>query len=343
VLANLRRVRRALRDRPDEGLLLEEALEGAERIARIVADVKSFSRPYDDDNKVLDVRTVIETAISLVDAEIRPRAWLERNYRETAPVLANDGRLGQVFVNLLINAVQAIPEGDPGTNRIRVATSPSDGDRVTIEISDTGCGIPAELRTRIFEPFFTTKRVGVGTGLGLSISHGIVKSLGGEITVDSEVGRGTTFRVVLPSASHRLEAAMGRRSMRPKGRWRVLVIDHDPRLSLTVADMLGPSHDVATAIDGDAALERLLADEPFDFILCELDADESALAWYDSLRATRPEIANRVAFMTSGSLSPRAREFVRAVGDRCLTTPFEPAALLDIIAKMSPSGLPAQP
>src|SRR5690606_36103792 len=110
---------------------------------------------------------------------------------------ADEARLGQVFINLLINAAQALPEGDTAMHEIRLTTSTDSQGRAVIEVSDTGTGIPAEVVERIFDPFFTTKPVGIGTGLGLSICHTIVTGMGGEIVVESQPGSGTTFRVVL--------------------------------------------------------------------------------------------------------------------------------------------------
>jgi signal transduction histidine kinase len=129
---------------------------------------------------------------------IAERALLERHYDEVPPVEANESRLAQVILNLLLNAAQAVPEGDPAGHRITVSTRARAGS-VVVEVADTGQGIPAAIVGRIFDPFFTTKPVGVGTGLGLSICHGIVSAHGGEISVESEEGRGTTVRVVLPA------------------------------------------------------------------------------------------------------------------------------------------------
>ncbi|MEO5769194.1 MAG: ATP-binding protein, partial [Polyangia bacterium] len=123
-------------------------------------------------------------------------------------VEASESRLGQVFLNLLVNATQAIPDGDVAGNHIRICTSTDSSGRAVISVSDTGAGIPADVMGRIFEPFFTTKPVGVGTGLGLFICHGIVRALGGEIVAESVVAEGTTFRVILPPS--RPEKSAGR-------------------------------------------------------------------------------------------------------------------------------------
>jgi signal transduction histidine kinase len=178
--------------------LLQDALEGAERIRGITTAVRAFSRPDDIRVKPVDIRAPLDAAVKLAANEIRRRARLETDYPEPYIVMANEGQLGQVFLNLLTNAAQAIPEGKAEANEIRVQSS-LDAETVVVEISDTGPGIPPHLVGRVFEPFFSTKPVGQGTGLGLSISHSIIARFGGSIAVSSEAGRGTTFRVLLPT------------------------------------------------------------------------------------------------------------------------------------------------
>lgn len=178
---------------------LAEAIEAAQRVRRIVHDLKRFSRAPDEEFRAaVDVRAVIESTIRMAWNEIRHRAQLVQDCREVPMVLVNEARLGQVLLNLVVNAAQALPEGRSDQNEIRITTR-HEGDRVIVEVSDTGAGIAPENIGRIFDAFFTTKPVGVGTGLGLAISHRIVTSLGGELTVRSTVGEGTTFRVSLPS------------------------------------------------------------------------------------------------------------------------------------------------
>ena len=170
------------------GGALGEAQDGAERVRNIVRDLKVFSRAEDDERTSVRLDRVLQAALNLADTEIRYRARLVTDLASTPPVHANESRLAQVFLNLLVNAAQAIPEGRPGDNEIFVGTRVGPTGRAIVEIRDTGCGIPAENRQRIFDPFFTTKPVGVGTGLGLAICHGIVTALGGDIEVESEAG-----------------------------------------------------------------------------------------------------------------------------------------------------------
>ncbi len=178
--------------------LLRDALEGAERIREITAAIRTFSRPDDTRLTLVDIREPLDAAIKLAMNVIRRCARLTIKYPYPLIVRANSGQLGQVFLNLLTNAAQAIHEGNVETNEIHVEAR-ADHEHVIVEISDTGSGIPAHLIGRVFEPFFSTKPVGQGTGLGLSISHSLVAGFGGNITVTSEVGRGSTFRVQLPA------------------------------------------------------------------------------------------------------------------------------------------------
>jgi two-component system, NtrC family, sensor kinase len=178
---------------------IADAREGAERVRVIVQDLKTLSRPDDTASGLADLTTVVRSSMKIASHEIRRRARLVDALGELPPVQGNPARLGQVFLNLLINAAHAIPEGRAEENEIRVSAREEEG-RVTVEIRDTGCGIPQENLERIFDPFFTTKPVGEGTGLGLALCHSIITALGGGITVESELNRGTTFRVSLPTA-----------------------------------------------------------------------------------------------------------------------------------------------
>jgi two-component system NtrC family sensor kinase len=187
--------------------MLRIAREGAERIRHVVGDLRTFSREDAEHRALIDVRWILDSTINLAKREITQRARLVRDFADVPSIEANAARLGQVFLNLLVNASQAIPEGDAERNEVRVRTGSSDDGRALVEISDTGAGIPAEVVPRIFEPFFTTKGAATGTGLGLWICHGIVRGLGGEIEVETAVGRGTTFRVALPTGRPRVDDA----------------------------------------------------------------------------------------------------------------------------------------
>ncbi|GHG78306.1 hypothetical protein GCM10012319_28680 [Comamonas sp. KCTC 72670] len=185
----------------DVNQALREALLGAERVRRIVQDLKMFSRPDEEHQGPVALHAVLDSAVKIAMGELRPRAKLVRDYGDVPRVEGNEARLAQVFLNLLINAAQALPEGQAESNEVRLVTRTSPDGRVVAEVRDTGSGISPELLGRIFDPFYTTKPVGVGTGLGLSLCHAYLTAMGGTIAVESEAGRGSVFRVTLRAAT----------------------------------------------------------------------------------------------------------------------------------------------
>jgi len=201
VLSNLRLVEMQLEKRGDTALMdaCRDAIFGAERIERIVQDVRIFARMEEPARERVDVRRVVEGSISLASEALRSGIRLVRDFQDVPPVWGSEHGLGQVFVNLLVNAAHALAGATPEPC-IHVGIRQRTDGQVGVVVRDNGCGISPEHMSRLFEPFFTTKPVGKGTGLGLSICHGIVTRLGGDITVDSAPGRGTAFEVLLPSA-----------------------------------------------------------------------------------------------------------------------------------------------
>ncbi|HEY6100797.1 MAG TPA: ATP-binding protein, partial [Anaeromyxobacter sp.] len=249
---------------------LDDALQGADRVARIVRDLKTFSR--DDESRApVDARAALESALQLARGEIKRRARIVRDLKPVPLVDGSESRLGQVFLNLLVNAAQAIPDGAAERNEIRVSTRMHEG-RVEIAIEDTGCGIPREVLGRIFDPFFTTKPVGTGTGLGLAICHEIVAAFGGEIGVESEVGQGSRFTVRLqPSrlAPHAPPPAPPAPAAPEARRARILVVDDEQLVAEAIERVLSEHHDVVAVGSGRAALERV-AGGRFDVVVCDL-------------------------------------------------------------------------
>ncbi len=173
--------------------LLTRCKEGASRVKHIVDDLRSFARNDDDIEALININDVIESSLNISWNEIKYKADVKKELGRVPEVQGNKGRLVSVFVNLFVNAAQSIPE--KGSIAIRSETS---GRWLKVTVSDSGCGIAAEHLTKIFDPFFTTKAVGVGTGLGLNLVYNILQQHGGEITVHSEVGKGTSFTVKLP-------------------------------------------------------------------------------------------------------------------------------------------------
>ncbi|KFE64591.1 two-component regulator propeller domain-containing protein [Hyalangium minutum] len=189
------------RERMEEvGQALAEALQGADRMSRIIQDLRTFSRAKPRQPTQVDLAPVLELAASMAGGQIRHRARLVKDYTGPLWVMGDETHLGQVFLNLLVNAAQAIPEGHADQHEIRLTARQEEAGPLRVEVSDTGTGIPPEVLPRIFDPFFTTKPVGMGTGLGLSLCHTYVKAMGGDIRVRSTPGQGTTFEVLLQPA-----------------------------------------------------------------------------------------------------------------------------------------------
>jgi two-component system NtrC family sensor kinase len=196
LLARIKELRKSLKIdyiMEDTKSLIRESIDGTERIKRIVQDLKSFSHAGDSELKMADINTGLESTINIVWNELKYKATVKKEYGDIPKTQCNPGQLNQVFMNMLVNAAHAIEK----QGEIIVRTWHEDG-QICVSISDTGCGIPEDKLGRIFEPFFTTKEVGKGTGLGLSIAYDIVKKHNGEIKVESEAGRGSTFTIKTP-------------------------------------------------------------------------------------------------------------------------------------------------
>ncbi|OGX38942.1 MAG: hypothetical protein A3D87_03615, partial [Omnitrophica WOR_2 bacterium RIFCSPHIGHO2_02_FULL_50_17] len=172
--------------------LLKESKEGIERIKKIIMDLRTFGREDEEVQEVINIEQIIDNILNIVGNEIRYKADLIKEYGKVPLIKCNSRKIGQVFINLLINAAQAINER--GTIRIKTYCEDT---YICVEISDTGKGMDEQTLKRVFDPFFTTKPVGEGTGLGMSISYEIIKEHDGDIIVESQVGKGTTFKVKL--------------------------------------------------------------------------------------------------------------------------------------------------
>lgn len=177
----------------DSRLIFEEVREGLDRVKDIVTNLKSFSRTQSSDRESADVRDCLTSALKIANNKVKYHCEVIQEFTETPLIYCNKNELTQVFLNIIINAAQAIPK----QGVITLNTRCSD-DYIIIDISDTGIGIPEENLDKIFNPFFTAKPLGVGTGLGLSVSYGIIKDLDGTISAESSPGKGTTFTILIP-------------------------------------------------------------------------------------------------------------------------------------------------
>jgi PAS domain S-box-containing protein len=301
---------------------LVEARTGAERIGQIARELLAFARPADEEVRPVALAGVIRSVLQLVRKELEARARLTVELGETSPVRGDESRLVQVVLNLLVNAWQALPQGDPARHRIAVRTRPGGGHAI-IEVSDSGPGVPPENRERVFDPFFTTKEVGAGTGLGLFVCRNIVEGFGGQIEIDDGPDGGALFRVRLPVAAATTPESP--RPGAPPGRkQRILIIDDDQRVARVLAMSLADEFEVRSVLDGREALELLVSDERVDLAYCDLMMSGlTGMELHEALSQRAPERLAKLVFMTGGAFTPQAAAFVQRMADAVVYKPFD--------------------
>jgi PAS domain S-box-containing protein len=315
---------------------LTEAREGAQRVQRIVKDLKDASRGGEDHFGEVDVQQVLESTLKLAANELQHHARVVREYSRVPTVSGNASRIGQVFLNLLVNAAHAIREGAAHENEIRLLLCTDPKGRVVVEIRDSGHGIPEEHMARLFEPFFTTKDVGEGTGLGLFICHRIISDLGGSIEVESSPGSGSVFRVILPSSgqpSERLEIVVERPTQALR-RGRILVVDDDTLVAKALSRLLAEHHEVIALTSARDALVRLERGERFDLIFCDLMMPvTTGVEFHERLRELALDQAERTIFITGGAFTDASRKFLETTANDRLEKPFDQHKLRAIVAR----------
>ncbi len=313
---------------------LAEARDGAARVRHVVRDLGTFSSMREERRGPIELRPVVESALNVAASELRSRARVARAYGRSPPVAANEARLGQVVLNLLINAAQAIPEGHPDEHEVRVSTGADARGRAVIEVSDTGCGLPDGPVERLFDPFFTTKPKGVGTGLGLSICRSIVVALGGEIVAERRAGPGTTFRVVLPAAPSSASAAELPGSAREAQgrRGRILVVDDEPIVGTAIQRLLAGEHDVVVLTRAEDARDSIARGERFDAILCDLMMPQmTGMDLHATLERLAPDQARRMVVLTGGAFTQGGRDFLGRVSLPRVEKPFDAEGLKALV------------
>jgi two-component system cell cycle sensor histidine kinase/response regulator CckA len=336
--------------------LTTQAMAGAERIRNTVGGLKTFSRSGEEQRSLVDVHQLLELSINMTYNEIRHRARLVRDYGQLPLVEVDDARLGQVFINLLVNAAQAIPEDGSDAHEIRVVTSTDAAGRAVIEVRDSGPGVPTVLVSRIFDPFFTTKPVGVGTGLGLSISHAIVTGMGGSIAVAESTGKGATLRVVLPAAARTPASADGATVSAPapacepapapaaaRIRASVLVVDDEPAVGVMLRRVLS-AHQVTAVTAAKDALELISSGTPFDVIISDvMMPGMSGVDLYEELSRRFPQYTQRVVFLSGGAFTPVTRAFLERVGNPRMEKPFDQRCLRELVERVASGSANASP
>ena len=320
--------------------VIKDSLEGAQRIADILKELRHFSMLDDREERPIDINQTLDACVRVVKNLIKHRARLERDYAPNLPpVYGNVGRVSQMFINLLTNATQAFGRPDLQRNVIQLRTR-VDKHNVTVEISDNGRGIPAEVWALIFEPFFSTRRDEGGTGLGLAIARESAESLGGHLSVRSEQGQGSCFIVTVPLQSR----PTGPRRLDDKpnpGRrtgLRLLVIDDEPALLRGLKRLLARDYEVSAEKSPIKALQ--LPDlASFDIVLCDVMMPEmSGIDFREELIKRKLKLAERLVFMTGGTFTHEEHQRLHAQSNPTIQKPLnmrELKSLLDGMAEKS--------
>ncbi|MGK4008438.1 ATP-binding protein [Sorangium sp. So ce1036] len=318
-----------------------EALAGVERMRDIVTDLNLFSSSSERKPERVDLVDVIELALRMTGPQLSQLCRIERRYGEMPPLVGYPGKLSQVFVNLFINAAQAMPNRPRDENMVRVTTR-FDAGVHHVEVEDNARGMPPEVVERIFDPFFTTKEESARPGIGLWVSRNIVEEQRGTMTVSSQPGVGTTFTIRLTGLDPAdLPVPLPPpEPPRPSSRGTILFIDDEPMLLNAFARAFEERHEVLVAKSGHEALELLRArGGRVDAIVCDLLMPQmSGMALYDEIGEQFPQLLPKMAFMSGGAFTPSARAFVERVDNPKIAKPISLDDLERVIADLLSSG-----
>lgn len=305
-----------------------------QRIAHIVRDLKAAASVDEDSREAFDLGDAARAVERLLPPALTATARLSYQLGTRLPVEANVGRIEQVFLNLLINAFQALPEGR-ASNEVQVKGGSENG-RAWVEVCDNGIGIEPANLAQVFDPFFTTKPVGVGTGLGLAVCHNILNVFGGDIRITSEVGQGTTVRVSLPLGAAAPPLATQKRPALGAPRPRVVLIDDQPSMVATMRLLLESDHQIEGFSDAGLATRYLLAEaESIDVVVCDLMMPAiDGVSLFQNVVRERPRLASRFIFMT-GACSQQTAEFLNSIKAPLIHKPFKPGELEALLAQFA--------
>lgn len=343
-LLNLEHVARRMRDIGTEHdyysearVRLAEAHDGADRIAKVVRQMRALSRSRASEPRPVDLRAVLESVLGMIGNEIRYRGQLVTRYDAARRVWASEGELEQAFLGLLLYVARSLPETASGGRIIRLTLGTGDAGESVVAVSDDGLSLNENERARLFDPFVS----GDAAGLGLAMCQAIFTALEGRLDVESPPGGGTTFRVKLPPS--RIDVVEPRkpkavRSTLPLGpvpaRARVLVIDDDPGVGSTLRAMLETHHEVRSVEQAREGLRILLGPDEFDVVFCDLIMPGvSGVDLYCALELNRPDRAERLVFMTGGVFTPEAERFLASVPNPRVEKPFSLARVEQLLAQ----------
>ena len=305
---------------------LRDARIAAERVRLIVKDLKTFSR-IDDRRAVVDLRVLLDSTLRLVSNELRAR--ISTSYGLGVPVImANESRLAQMFVNLIDNAARAVSSRE-GSGEVQIATRIDERGDAVVEVRDNGIGIAPDELDLLFSPLFTTK----ASGLGLLICRRIVAELDGSLVISSAIGAGTVVRVTLPSAgvsAYTIPLEPPKPEVQRRGR--VLIIDDDALIRTAISRALSGDHDLTSLESASAALDTIVAGTRYDVILCDLMMPAmTGIEFFERLRVLVPEQTERLVFLTGGTFTLRAQQFLDSVPNVCLEKPYSNQLLRTLV------------
>jgi signal transduction histidine kinase/ActR/RegA family two-component response regulator len=311
---------------------LDAALEGCWRIRDLVKNILETTTINRDSVGPVSVNEIVDAALALSRPQVRHRATLEWKPDGELYALAHRTKLIQVVVNLVVNASQSFSDNRASANEIQIRAHGEDRE-IIIEVTDNGRGMDEATRLRAAEPFFTTKEPGQGSGLGLFLCNSIVESVGGKLSIASDLQKGTKVTVCLPAAdvipkTKTDPGLAGPMTASTVPQLRVLVIDDEPEIRRVLERILRARHKVAVCGNGAEALERLIAGERFDVILCDLLMPEmTGIELLAEIEQHFRSQAERMVFMTGGATSESSRQFIEDHSTRIVNKPFHPAEI----------------
>lgn len=324
-----------------EDLILQLGV-GARKIKNIVGNLKSFGRK-DDNVGPVNIQNTIESAISIVQAQYKHTAQINLNLSNEMPsMILNGGKLEQVIINLLMNAFQAFSDPNAVDKNVITVSSCVQCDSIIVEIEDNGSGMPQSLMDHIFDPFFTTKPTGIGTGLGLSISMQIVKSMGGEIHVKSQVGKGTAFTIVLPiylKVDDMINAAAIERGVSGK---RILVVSNEVVSGEILRKVLGSKNELEIVISVRDAIHKIVSqiNNQFDVLIVDLDMpDVSGIDFYNYLQRKSHPLSSRMIFLMDKDYEGICDPFFEQMKHAILKKPYSSDTLMQLLKTIIASKL----
>ncbi|MFK7985062.1 MAG: ATP-binding protein [Sandaracinaceae bacterium] len=343
IQGNLAFVQQTLHPAPtalDEALT--DSLEGLRRIQRIVADLRTFTRPTEPTEQGADVARAVRSALSMAQGHLHTKARVEERIEHGLLVSCDEARLVQVLLNLIVNAAQALPQGLRDQHLVAVRAE-SDGEEATLEVEDNGPGIPEALLARVREPFFTTKPVGEGTGLGLALSERIVRDSRGTLTIESAPGC-TLVRITLPvdrTSSPPLSQAREIASTTVTRSLRILICDDEELVARALKRHLR-EHEVTLVDGGQKALDLFAAGAVFDLVLCDvMMPNVSGTEVHEVVRNRYPHLMSRLVFMSGGTYTEQAQAFRDQMENRFIQKPLSLVELKEVVQAMHGLGIAA--